>query len=161
MEKQISGFSLIELLIALAVIGIGLAITVPTMRDFTNSNRQAEQINKLIGDISFAKNEAVTRGSTVIISQLSATAGDWYGGWQVKAGTTVLKTTPALTVASITLKEASKITSIAFKASGRTSTKTSFNLCDTKTDIDKTDKQLIVNTTGHINLKAKFACPAS
>lgn len=165
MKKPLSGhaygFSLIELLVTLAVVGIGLSITVPAMRDFTNSNQQTEQISKLMRDITYAKSEAVTRGKTVTISQLSTTAGNWQEGWQVMDGSTVLKTTPKLNGGSnsITLTEASAISAITFKSSGSANTATSFNLCDTKTDINNTDKQLTVSLQGHTILNTKFNCP--
>lgn len=158
-NNETAGFTLIDLMVSMVVIGIGLAIAVPAMRDFTNVNRQAEEINKLVRDITYAKSEAVTRGCTTAISQTGGTAGNWYDGWQVTAcDGTVLRTAAASTLPSITLVEASALTTIGFKASGTTTTAVSFLLCDPTTQIDNVDKQLDISVTGRINLNAQHDC---
>ena len=172
MKKQITGFSLIELLIAVAVVAIGLAVTVPAMRDFTNQNRQVEQINKLVRDLNFAKSEAATRGSTITVAQTGSTDGNWYDGWSVKSGATDLRVTPALGDPAVTppftLLETNGHTSVQFRSTGRAigfidttsdGNDIVFRLCDANTEADNVDKELTVNDVGRLILDAKFDCP--
>jgi len=160
MKKRTSGFTLIELVIAMAVVAIGLAITIPTMRDFTNTNHQAEQINKLTRDFAFAKSEAVARGESVLVARTGATAGDWYDGWDIRviSDNSLLRTTPALTIPTLTLLETGGASSVTFNASGSASPAITIQLCDPNTNIDDIDKEITITVTGRIALDPKFDC---
>ncbi|MGA2776878.1 MAG: GspH/FimT family pseudopilin [Steroidobacteraceae bacterium] len=93
------GFTMIELLMAIAVASIMLVIAVPSYRYVTNSNRIASEINGLLGDLQFARAEAIKEGVpvTVCISTDSATCANstvqWNSGWIViqTAGTPPLR----------------------------------------------------------------------
>jgi type IV fimbrial biogenesis protein FimT len=83
-----SGFTLVEVLIAMAVVAILLTIGVPSFRYVTNSNRIASEINGLLGDMQFARAEAVKEGRpvTVCVSTDGATCANsntWQNGWIV------------------------------------------------------------------------------
>jgi len=156
-KTNITGFSAIELLITLTVVSIGLVITIPAMRDFTNANRQTEQINKLVSDLNFAKSEAIKRSERITIAKTGSTAGNWYDGWQVTDSSgTVLKTSPALTVSNITLL--SNVDTVSFTSRGTVTSALTFTLCDPKTDVDDVDKQITIGATGRIALDSKHDC---
>ena len=55
------GFTLVELLIVIAVLAIGLTIAVPSMQEFLKNNRVAAQNNELVALISLAKSQAIRR----------------------------------------------------------------------------------------------------
>lgn len=69
-----SGFTLIELIVAVAVLGIVLSIGVPSMRDFLVSSRLSSDINSFIGLVNYARSEAITRNQTVVICPRTAGA---------------------------------------------------------------------------------------
>ena len=56
-----TGFTLVELLIVIAVLAIGLTIAVPSMQEFLKNNRVASQNNELVALISLAKSQAIRR----------------------------------------------------------------------------------------------------
>jgi len=96
-----SGFTLIELLMTITVAGIILAIAMPSFRYITNSNRIASEINGLLGDLQFARAEAIKEGQTVTVcvSAGGATCDGtttWQSGWIVfqKPGTVLRVQTP-------------------------------------------------------------------
>ena len=62
-----SGFSLIELMITIAVLAILVAVGLPSMRDFVVSNRLTSDANSFIGLVNFARSEAITRNQRVVI----------------------------------------------------------------------------------------------
>ena len=64
-EKR--GFTLIELVITLTVAGILLAVAAPRMWNFLANNRLTSQVNNLVGDMNFARSEAIKRNGTVVI----------------------------------------------------------------------------------------------
>jgi type IV fimbrial biogenesis protein FimT len=89
--KRMPGFTLVEMLIAMALVAILLTIGIPSFRFVTNSNRIAGEINGLLGDMQFARSEAIKEGQpvTICVSTDQATcatganANAWQSGWIV------------------------------------------------------------------------------
>lgn len=77
------GFTLVELVIALAVVAIVATIAVPSMRTFIQNTRILTETNNLITDIAFARSEAVKRVNNVgICASSGGTACDAAAAWQ-------------------------------------------------------------------------------
>jgi len=72
------GFTLVELLIVIAVLAIGLTIAVPSMQEFLKNNRVAAQNNELVALISLAKSQAIRRNEDWQV-QLTSTDVGWDG----------------------------------------------------------------------------------
>jgi len=177
--KQTRGFSLIDLMVAMAVIGIGLAITIPAMQEFTDANRQAEIINRLVRDINYAKSEAVSRGTSFTVSTAAFGGGaTWDVGWTVFNSTTPpplpgVRTAPALVVPGQTLISNAGFSSITFRPSGAATglpvpaagppdfTVSLCNAC-VNAGAPPRERQLTVSPTGRVTLNSQFTCiPAS
>jgi type IV fimbrial biogenesis protein FimT len=83
-----SGFTLIEMLMTMAIAAILLTIGIPSFRYVTNSNRVAGELNGLLGDLQFARAEAIKEGRTVTVCVSSdgancANLTTWQSGWIV------------------------------------------------------------------------------
>ncbi len=81
-----SGFTMVELLMTIAIATIVMTLAIPSFRYVTNSNRVAGEINGLLGDLQFARAEAIKEGRPVSVcvstngtSCTGTTA--WQGGW--------------------------------------------------------------------------------
>jgi len=87
-SERNQGFTLLELLVTLAVAAILLSYGVPSFIDTVRNGRATANANDLITALSFARSEAVKRGArvTVCASDDAATCGGaWTDGWIVIA----------------------------------------------------------------------------
>ena len=86
--KRQTGFSITELMVVVAIVAILLSIGVPSFRYITNSYRMSAEVNSLLGDLQYARAEAIREGQTVTVcastNRVSCTGGTaWAGGWIV------------------------------------------------------------------------------
>lgn len=84
--KKNSGFTLFELMITMMLIALVMAIGIPSMRDFIKNDRLVTQINTLVGQLAYARSEAVTRHVPVVICASngnldSCSSANWAEGW--------------------------------------------------------------------------------
>jgi len=84
----VRGFTLMELLVTMTVVGILMAIAVPSYRYVTTANRASSEVNALLGDVQMARGEAIKEGQFVSIcasTDGSTCAGTsaWNTGWIV------------------------------------------------------------------------------
>ncbi len=82
------GVTLIELLVALSVLSILLAVGVPSFSQFTTNTRLNSYTNTLFSHLSLARSEAIKRNTRVAICKsldgsACASSGDWSQGWAV------------------------------------------------------------------------------
>ena len=83
MNKNLAehGFTLLELLFAIAMVGILAALALPAFDGSISRARVTSNANQLVGAINLARAEAVDRGEVVAVRP--TTSGDWTDGWQV------------------------------------------------------------------------------
>jgi len=88
------GFSTIEMMVTILILAALAAVAMPSFADFTVNQRLRTATYDLIGDLTYARGEAVKRNNRVTIARAGAS---WAGGWTVtdNAGNT-LRTHPAL-----------------------------------------------------------------
>ena len=86
------GFTLIEMIVVLTVIGILVGIAAPALSTFVHSNRLVTATNDLVADFSLARNEAIKRSRVTGVCKSSdgtscTNTGTWASGWIVFADT--------------------------------------------------------------------------
>lgn len=81
-----SGFSLVELMVAMAVAAILLVVAGPSFRDAIRRNKVSSASNALLADIAYARSEAINRGNVVSICPSSDQATCTSGGKAYESG---------------------------------------------------------------------------
>jgi len=79
-----SGFTVIELMIGIAVLAIVMGLAVPAFTQFIQNNRLAAKANEVVGAFQFARAEALKRGLPVRVCSSSdgnGCNGEWNEGW--------------------------------------------------------------------------------
>lgn len=86
--KKQAGFSLIELMVTIAIAGILASIGVPSLQKTIQDNNMISLHNELLAALSFTRNTAVTQGSSATLCKANAastacapTSASWENGW--------------------------------------------------------------------------------
>lgn len=84
--KRYRGFTIIELMLTLAVVAILATVAAPSFVNVIQNNRATTQANELVAAINLTRSEAVKRGVRVSLCSSSDQAScddsnDWSVGW--------------------------------------------------------------------------------
>ena len=87
-RRRSGGFTLMELLVTTTIAAMLVSATVPPMLGLLRSARVASQVNGFIGDLRYARSQAIRRQQVVSVCASvdgASCAGttDWQGGWIV------------------------------------------------------------------------------
>jgi len=82
------GFTLLELMITVAIAGILLGVGVPSLRNMMINNRVTSYSNDFTSSLYLTRSEAVKRGTRVTMCKSTngtacAAGGDWQQGWVI------------------------------------------------------------------------------
>ena len=155
------GFTLIEVMITLAVAMVLLILALPSFRETAIRNNVKEINNTLIYSLNLARTEAVRRGTQVRVRNPAGTA-NWTGGWQIEAdagfanppfssGTVVITTQAAVpTTYTVCGKStpAGTDSAVTFTATGILSGATSFDINVNRPDAKPTLSQRVMVQNG-------------
>jgi type IV fimbrial biogenesis protein FimT len=85
-RRSAGGFTLVEVMITVAIMAILAAAAAPSIRDLVQRNRISAYSNELISVLALTRSEAIRRGTTAELK--SVTGGSpLTAGWQVEAAT--------------------------------------------------------------------------
>lgn len=80
-----SGFSMVELMVVLAITGILAALAMPSFTELIEGQRARSAATDLMVALTRTRSEAIKRNANVTLSPKS---GDWANGWQAPDPTT-------------------------------------------------------------------------
>jgi type IV fimbrial biogenesis protein FimT len=86
MRNTQHGFTVLELMTALAVVGVLVALAAPSFKQSSGNSRTAAAANSLVSALAVARSEALLRSTLVSIcaspdGQTCANTTDWGAGW--------------------------------------------------------------------------------
>lgn len=150
------GFSLIEIMVALAIMAIILSIAVPSYNEMKLSMGLRANANNLIVSIQLARSEAIKSNATVRLcasNNGTSCAGTWSDGWVVlNAANAVIQRQQAITT-GYTLTEANGLTTLNFRPTGIGATQASLTLCRKTPSVGTQERVIAVSVTGKPSVK--------
>lgn len=83
-----AGFTIVEMMVTIAIVAILLTVGIPSFRDAILNTRLTSLANELIASVQFARSEAIKRNAVVLLcasanGSACATTGSWEQGWVV------------------------------------------------------------------------------
>lgn len=146
------GLTLVELMIALAVLGIFVTVAIPSFSSFMQSNKLQGASNELAGLLQFARSLAAEKSSSVVVCESSGT-------WTVRSKSTSSDVCAGTELRNfviptdLTLRSSSSALPITFSSTGTAGSNRTFIICK-GTDAANGYK-LTIEASGNVRLLAK------
>src|SRR5580765_3858290 len=153
------GHTLIEMLVALAIVGVVAGWALPGFRELALNAARAQQVNAFLQAIYLARSEAIKRNAVVSLcpspdGEVCASGNDWHGGWIVfanldrdspavrDAGEVLLRAYPSWTDGRIDANR----TTLSFRAFGQSGVTATVTFCDVRGS--RSARAVIISQTG-------------
>lgn len=173
MRERARGVTLLELMTAIAVLGVLTAVGVPAFTNIMRNNQIAAESSDLVMALSLARSEAVKRGMRVSVCAAGAVANtcaggaNWGNGWLVfvddfgALGTVDANDEPLQSWPNPSAGVAvnSPVQSVTFNRRGRAEFVGSFNILKSGCTGDQ-QRAINVALSGRVSL-TRIACPVS
>lgn len=161
-SSKSKGFTIIELLITIAVAAILLGVAVPSLQNFTANSNVIAAGNSIVAGLNLARSAAVTSGEEVALcpssNESTCSDNDWDKGWIVfdnSDANEIPAEAEKIRVATLTgrLSDSANGQIIVFEADGTTTLLSTVNIeiCYSDTNVSNQCRQISVSPFGVIS----------
>ena len=153
------GFNMLELLIAIGILGVITAIAVPSFQSISINGSLSTETNDLVSSLRHARSEAAKQGLNVTVCSANADftacsgAADWSTGWLiVDSAANVIRVREALDTDTATEMAVAGATGlIVFNRNGFTTSARTIKLCG-RDDAAERARGVIISIDGRVRL---------
>lgn len=155
MSPRTRGFTLIEMMVTVAILAVLMAVASPSFSNLRLTSSLANIANSLVASARLARTSAIARNTTVTMCPSStgtscSSLGGWEQGWVVLAGTTVLGKEPAITPG---FKVNTTATTLGFDATGAGATQATFTVCRNSPTVGSEERVVELTATGKTTVR--------
>lgn len=173
--KHLAGFTIIELMLTLALMATILTLAGPSFSNMIADTRLTTTTNSFISAVTLAKSEAISRKTTVHLSAQLGGTSTWGNGWIIwvdsdgddtpdypgeyirvfppASGTVAANSTPALP--TFDGRATLSFTSRGLRAPGPVSGNITLTICDDRSG--ETGREIIISLIGRTSLNRTYA----
>lgn len=155
-RRRQRGFTLIELMIAVAITGILAMVAVPAFNDAMLRSRLSSITNTFVSSAQLARSEAIKRNTRVDLcasSDGSTCTGDWEDGWIVVAADGTLLSSQAAVPGGFLVSESNDVTTISFSSTGVGATVADVTICRSTPTAGNMERVVRIGSTGRTNVQ--------
>lgn len=172
--NQLRGFTLIELMITIAIVAILASISIPTMKEMVENNKTKAMLAEFSTALLLTQSESVKRGIPVTLKPTLTQGNTWLTGWSIftdfdRSGTNgsgdevILEHYIPNTDVSLSAKNTDFSSSVTYLPTGvpltSVSTNGEFFICPKDKDLTKS-RTVIVQASGNIIVEmGASTCP--
>jgi type IV fimbrial biogenesis protein FimT len=153
------GFTLIELMMTLTIMGIVLVVGVPSMQSMIINDRLTTTTNSIVGAFHVARSESIKRNKLVFVNKIG---NEWDDGWEVfvdlnankrkDQGDEVVQSFEAVNNSILINVPSIYANYIYFRPDGRSNRNGSFYVCSST---EKKFKRIVVSYSGRIRTESQ------
>jgi type IV fimbrial biogenesis protein FimT len=163
-HRHAAGFTLIELMVVLAIMGIALSLAIPGFSDIRSSTKLRAYAQEMVAAVYLARTESIKRNRSVILCPAAdpnavdcATGvnGSWAQGWIVlDPNSVVLKRSSAVSSGFVfsgkMLGATTDVDSVTFNASGLVTPPTKFTVCKKTPEPGNQEREIQIFPSGQV-----------
>ncbi|MGN6389261.1 MAG: GspH/FimT family pseudopilin [Burkholderiaceae bacterium] len=159
-----AGFTLIELMITIAIAAILLGLATPSFQNATLSSKLTGEANSLVASMRLARDEAIKRNATVTLcvstNGTSCTTGGWQQGWIVlftdtsaSPNTNTVLQQKTASPNGYRITEGSGTSSLSFRPAGMAATPASMTVCRSTPTAGNQERVVTLEGSGRVTVK--------
>jgi len=155
-RSALAGFTIIEMMVAVALAAILLAIAVPSFKDASLGSQLRSASSELMVSASLARSEAIKRNAPVELCTSSdgktCGTGGWQQGWIVLSGGTVIQSQPKAPPGFLITASGGK-TTLSFQPTGVGATAATFTICRATPNVGSQERVVTIDAAGRASVE--------
>ena len=155
---KLNGFTLVELMVAITIMAILLAVATPSFNDVLLGSKLSSYTNSFVASTTLARGEAIKRNDVVTLcvsingTSCGAGTGGWEQGWIVLHGTTLIQRQASI-ASGFKIIETGGLTTLTFQPTGVGATQASLKVCRATPTVGKQERVISISATGRASIQ--------